>query len=149
VVFAAPAAAAEFESFPTTQSALARVVISVFYGELVAAVMLLLGVITVYALGGGRIVVGPDLRSLAECAVFGLALSLAVSIAAVCVSVRFSAVAAKRVVRIVFVVLLAAFYLRSRWLPTVALRGAGIAIGVFILLFLTLRAMLTSRDLKA
>jgi hypothetical protein len=65
VVFAAPAAAAEFENVPTTQKALARVAISVLHGELIAGVMLALGMATVYVSRGGRIVVGPDLQSLA------------------------------------------------------------------------------------
>jgi hypothetical protein len=149
VVFAAPAAAPEFERFPTSQQAVARVMISVLYGELVAGVMVVLGITTVYASRWGRIVVGPNLRSLAECALFGLTLSLAVSTAAVCVAARFSTRAAKGVVRLVFLGLLVGFYLRSGWLPTVALRGSGIALLVFILCFLALRAMLTSRDREA
>ena len=149
VVFASPAAAPEFKTFPTARQALARVMISVFYGELVAGAMLLVGVTTVYVSHWGGIVVGPNLRSLGECALLGLALSLAVSTATVCVSVKFSPRAAKGMVRLVFLGLLVAFYLRSGWLPTVALRGAGIALVVFVLFFLTLRAMLASRDQEA
>jgi|HubBroStandDraft_6_1064221.scaffolds.fasta_scaffold109121_3 hypothetical protein len=148
VVFAAPAAAPQFETIPTTQKALARIAISVFYGELAAFVMLLLGLITVYGSHGGRIVVGPDLLSLAECAAFGLTLSLAVSTAAVWLSVRVSPRAAKGGVRLVFLGLLAAFYLRSGWLPFVALRGAGIALLASILLFLALRATLAAGSRK-
>ena len=102
VVFAAPAAAPEFEKFPTIQKALARVAISVFYGELVAGLMLVLGITTVYVSRGGRIVVGPDLQSLAECAALGLMLSWAVSTAAVWISIRTSPGAAKTAVRLVF-----------------------------------------------
>lgn len=149
VVFASPAAAPEFEKVPTVHKALARVAISALYGELIAGVMLLLGLITVYLAHGRRIVVGPDPRSLAECAAFGLALSLAVTTATVCVSVRFSPRAAKGVVRLVFLGLLVAFYLRSGWLPVVALRGAGIAIVVSILCFLALRAILITRNREA
>jgi hypothetical protein len=139
VVFAAPAAAPAFDTFPTIQEALARVFISVFYGELVAGTILVLGITTVYVSHAGRIVVGPDLQSLAECAALGLTLSLAVSLAAVCVSVRVSPRAAKGVVRVVFLGLLAAFYLRSGWLPAVAMRGAGLALLASILLFVALR----------
>src|SRR6185369_7283787 len=88
VVFAAPAAAPEFDRFPTIQGALSRVAVSVFYGELLAGAMLLLGIATVYVSRGGRIVVGPDLRSLAECAALGLTLSFAVSTATVWISLR-------------------------------------------------------------
>jgi hypothetical protein len=143
VAFSAPAAAPEFERFPTIQKAVARVVVSVFYGELLAGMMLLLGITTVYASRGGRIVVGPDLRSLAECAALGLTLSWAVSTATVGLSLRTSPRAAKAVVRLVFLVLLAAFYLRSGWLPAVAFRGAGIALLASILLFVALRTMLS------
>jgi hypothetical protein len=142
VVFAAPAAAPEFDRLPTVQRALARVVISVFYGELLAGAMLLLGIATVYGSHGGRIVVGPDLQSLAECAVLGLALSWAVSTATVWISIRTSPRTAKAAVRVVFLCLLAAFYFRSGWLPAVALRGAGIALLVSILLFVGLRIAL-------
>src|SRR5438552_11535114 len=48
VVFAAPTAASLFDSRPTIQKAGARVVISVLYGELVAVILLVLAVITVY-----------------------------------------------------------------------------------------------------
>jgi hypothetical protein len=106
--------------------------------------MLLLGFTTVYALRWGRIVVGPDLQSLAECAAFGLMLSLAVSTAAVWLSVRFSPGIAKGVVRLVFLGLLAAFYFRSGWLPTVALRGAGIALLASMVFLLALRTTLAA-----
>ena len=144
VVFAAPAAAPEFERPPTIQKALARVAISVFHGELLAGALLLLGIATVYVLHSGRIVVGPDLQSLAECAALGLTLSCAVSTATVWISIRTSPRAAKAAVRLVFLGLLAAFYFRSGWLPAVALRGAGIALLASIVLFVALRTTLAS-----
>jgi len=149
VVFAAPVAASGFTATPTTQKALTRVVISVIYGELVAGTMLLLGLVTVYISHGGRVVVGPDLNSLAECAVLGLTLSLAISMAAVWLSVKFSPSSAKNVVRVVFLGLLAAFYLRSGWLPAVALRGAGIALMASVLFFGLLRAVLRTESRKS
>ena len=148
VVFAAPAAAPEFEKVPTIQTALARVLISVFYGELLAGAMLMLGITTVYVSRGGRIVVGPDLRSLAECAALGLMLSWAVSTAAVWISLRTSPQTAKTVIRLVFLGLLAAFYFRSGWLPAVALRGAGFALLTSILLSVGLRTTLASGSRK-
>jgi len=146
VVFAAPAAAAPLENQPTLQQALARVAVSVFYGELLAATMLVLGLITVYVARGGRIVVGPDLGSLAQCAAFGLTLSLAVSTATVWLSLRISPRIAKGLVRLTFLGLLAAFYFRSGWLPSVALRSAGVALLASILFVLALRATLGTRD---
>lgn len=149
VVFAAPAAASPFENDPKIGRASARVAISVLYGELVAGAMLLLGIITVYVVHRDRILVGPDLQSLLECAAFGLALSLAVSTAAVWLSVRFSPGAAKGAVRVVFLGLLAAFYFRSGWLPSVALRGAGIALLASILFFIGLRSTLATGSRKS
>jgi len=145
VVFAAPVAASGFENHPTTRKAMARVGISVLYGELVAGTLLLLGLITVYVSRSGGIVVGPDLRSLADCSLFGLMLSLAVSMTAVWLSVRFSPSVAKGGVRLIFLGLLAAFYLRSGWLPVVALRGAEIALLAAIVFLLALRRTLRSR----
>jgi hypothetical protein len=143
VVFAAPAAAAEFEQTPTIRKALARIAISVGYGELVAGVMLLLGMTTVYVSRWGRIVVGPNLESLAECAALGFTLSLAVSTIAVYFSAKYSPRAAKAGVRLVFLGLLVAFYLRSGWLPTVALRGTGIALLTSLVFLLALRTLKT------
>ena len=111
--------------------------------------MLLMGIVTVYVSRAGRIVVGPDLQSLAECAALGLSLSLAVSTAAVWLSVRFSPRAAKAGVRLVFLGLLVAFYLRSGWLPTIALRGAGVALLASILLFVALRSTLARGSRKS
>jgi hypothetical protein len=107
-----------------------------------------LGITTVYVLRGGRIVVGPDLRSLAECAVLGLMLCWAVSTAAVWISLRTSPQTAKTVIRLVFLGLLAAFYFRSGWLPAVALRGAGLALLTSILLSVGLRTTLASGSRK-
>jgi len=138
VVFAAPSAASPFDGRPTIWKAGARVVISVFYGELLAVSMLLLGIITVYVSNGRRIVVGPNLQSLSECLMFGFALSLAVTTAAVWLSVRFSPTVSRGIVRLIFLGLVAAFYLRSGWLPTVALRGAGLGLAASVLFFLGL-----------
>jgi hypothetical protein len=148
VVFAAPAAAPEFEKVPTAQRALARVLIAVLYGELFAGAMLMLGITTVYVSRGGRIAVGPDLRSLAECAVLGLTLSWAVCTAAVWISLRTSPQTAKTMIRLVFLGLLAAFYFRSGWLPAVALRGAGFTLLTSILLAVGLGKTLASGSRK-
>jgi predicted small integral membrane protein len=61
-------------------------------------------------------------------------------------SVRFSPTVAKGGVRLIFLGLLAAFYLRSGWLPVVALRGAGIALVASVVIFLALRRTLGSRN---
>jgi hypothetical protein len=69
---------------------------------------------------------------------------LAACTAASWISLRFSPGAAKGVVRVVFLGLLAAFYLRSGWLPTIALRGTGIALLASILFSLALRTTLAA-----
>ena len=150
VVFAAPAAAAKFEATPTRSEVLARVAVSVAYGELLAGSLVLLGLSTVYLSRWGRIVVGPDLRSLAECALLGVSLSLAICAAGAWVSVRFSPPAARTCVRMVFVGLLVSFYLRSGWLPAVALRAAGISmlISLVFLMALGVRTVATGRSEK-
>jgi hypothetical protein len=142
VVFAAPAAAAAFDQRPSLQQAGARVAISVIYGEIVAGAMLLLGLITVYASHAGRIVVGPNLQSLAECLTLGFTLSLAVCMAAVWLCVKFSPTISRGVVRAVFLALVGAFFLRSGWLPSVAVSAAEIALLASLLFFLVLRATL-------
>jgi hypothetical protein len=143
VVFAAPSASPPFDGRPTIRRAGARIAISVLYGELLAVTMLLLGIITVYVSGGGRIVVGPNLQSLAECLLFGLAMSLAVTTAAVWLSVRFPPTVSRGVVRLMFLGLVAAFYLRSGWLPAIALRGAGLGLAASVVFFLGLSAALS------
>jgi len=143
VVFAAPSAAAPFDGRPTIRRAAVRIAISVLYGELLAVTMLLLGIITVYVSNGGRIVVGPNLQSLSECLWFGLTMSLAITTAAVWLSVRFSPTVSRSVVRLMFLGLVAAFYLRSGWLPAIALRGAGLGLVATVIFFLGLSTTLS------
>ncbi len=140
VVFAAPAAAAEFGPALSTPRVFARVAVSVVYGELMAGAILLLGLATVFLSRWGRIVVGPDLRSLGECALLGISLSLAICAAASWISLRFSPSASKASIRLMFLVLLAAFYLRPGWLPTIALRGALLALLISVAFLFALAA---------
>jgi len=87
-------------------------------------------------------VVGPNLQSLSECLWFGLTMSLAITTAAVWLSVRFSPTVSRGVVRLMFLGLVAAFYLRSGWLPVIALRGAGLGLAAAVIFFLGLSATL-------
>jgi ABC-type enterochelin transport system permease subunit len=106
-------------------SPLRRVMLSVVYGTSMSLVLLAAGLATVYATR--TVFVGPDLLSLFESLLFGIALSLALASAAVWIGIRFSPVAARMAMRVVFIGLLAAFFWRSRWLPDVALWGAAIS----------------------
>ncbi len=78
------------------------------------------------------VVVGPNLLSLAECGLFGLALSVAA-----CLSVAFTA--SKLVARLLLVSLLALFYFWSGWLPDVALMGAALSAGVAVVFAILLQ----------
>jgi hypothetical protein len=124
VVFASPAAAVPFAQ-PSLGRAIARILVCVKYGTAMAWSMLLAGIVTVYSTS--PFLIGLDLVSLAECALFGVALATAAAAIAVWVTVQFSAKAAKGAMRLVFVSLLVAFFWYSRWLPGVALRGAAVA----------------------
>jgi hypothetical protein len=139
VVFAGPAAAYDAKN----ADPLARIVVCVLYGELFVLGILFTAIAILYSTR--RIYVGPDLESLAMCALFGLALSLAVSTIAVWISLAYSPSAARGIVRLVFLALLAAFFFRSRRLPAVAPWGAGIALAVATIVYLRLRAAISER----
>ena len=105
VVFAAPAAAESFASPPGTfQVAVVRVLLSVLYGTLMSFSILVAGMAVVYTTR--VIVVGPDLRALAESAVFAVMLALAVASVVAWISLRYSAGAGKGSARVIFMGLL-------------------------------------------
>jgi len=119
VFFAAPAAAAGIS-----------VVQAVRNGLGLSWAMLILGVALIYSTR--TVVVGPDLRSLAECGLFGLTLSAAVSSIVAFLARRTSGSMAKIVARVLLLGLLAVFFFWSGWLPQVALMGAGLCAGIAI-----------------
>ena len=77
LIFAAPAAAQAFQEagFATFRQAMARVFVSVLYGELVVAALLAAGIGTIYVVRRGGFVPTPDWDTLARCALFGLGAS--------------------------------------------------------------------------
>lgn len=119
VVFSAPAAASGISVFK-----------SVRMGLLLSWGMLVTGVATIYATH--TVVVGPNLASLAECGLFGLALSIAA-----CLIVAYAA--SKLIARLILVSLLALFYFWSGWLPDVALMGAAVSGGIALVFGMLLR----------
>lgn len=139
-VFSGPAAARAVEK----SDALARIVVCVLYGELLVLGLLFAAIATVYATR--QVYVGPDLESLAMCALFGLALSLAVSTITVWMSWKYSPSAARGMVRLVFLMLLVVFFSRSRRLPAMAPWGTGIALAVATVFYLRLRAAIAERE---
>lgn len=90
-------------------------------GLLLSWGMLLAGVVVVYMTRS--VPVGPNLVSLAECGLFGLALSMAT-----CLAVAFAG--SKLLARLLLLALLVLFYFWAGWLPDVALIGAAISAGV-------------------
>jgi len=145
VVFAAPVSAHSFEESNPAYS-LGRILVCVLYGELMVLGMAFAAIATVYLTH--PVYVGPDLVSFGMCALFGLALSLAVSTIAVWISLQYSPFTARSVVRLIFMALLAGFFFRSRRLPAIAPVGAAIALAVAGLAYLRLRGVLMERELK-
>lgn len=124
VVFAAPMAA---ES--------RTVLRPVLTGLALSWALLLLGILVVYATR--NVVVGPDLRTVLECAIFGAALSTACASGVAYLAEVTSLSTARLASRFILLALLAAFFLYSGWLPDFALRGAAISTAfAAIILFL-------------
>lgn len=119
VVFAGPAAAQAFEQRPASlPQALGWIGKAALFGELLALAMVGCGVGTVYATARGY-VFPPDLQLIAYASGLGLAASLALAALAAWMAIRLSPNAARIGLRLVYVGLLALFYLRGRWLPSV------------------------------
>src|SRR5215469_6714300 len=130
VLFAGPAAAQSFgmERPQSVSEALAGIFWAVAYGEMMAAAILLAGFMTVYTTH--RYAFAPDLETLASAGLLGLAASFSFAAAAGWFTLRFSAMAARRVMRIAFLVVLILFFLRSGWAPEVAGEMALVCLGI-------------------
>jgi hypothetical protein len=126
VVFSAPSVASG-----------APVSSSVRNGLLLSWLMLLCGIAAIYLTR--TVPFGPNLASLAECGLFGVALSTAASLVVAFTAKRASPGTAKVVARLLLLALLAVFYFWSGWLTEVALMGAAISAGVAGLFALLLR----------
>jgi hypothetical protein len=138
LIFAGPAAAQVFsEGFPSFGQAIARVFVSMLYGEVVVAALLGAGIGTVYLTRRGAYVPTPDWETLARCAAFGLGASAMLASMAAWLTVQFSRTIAMTCLRLAFFGLLVLFYYRGRWLPDVGLMGAAACFalaGVFLVL---------------
>jgi hypothetical protein len=142
VVFSGPAAAQAFENRPESmRQALAWIAVAVGFGEAIAVAMLACGLLTV-RLTSTYLPFGPDVASLADALLLGLTASVALASLGAWVALRFSAGAARLALRIVLLLLVVAFFLRSRSLPEVAVPGAIVAAGAAILFLLLLRGTL-------
>jgi hypothetical protein len=141
VLFAAPAAAEAFAAARagSLKTVLTRILVAVAYGECMALAMLAAGVITV-SLTHGRLLV-PVLNILAKGSALGVSASLALASVAAWITLRFSAGVARAAMRAIFLLLLAAFFFWSRWLPDMAGTGALIGLVVSAVAALALRRL--------
>ena len=130
ILFAAPTAAQAFAGDrPQSMSgAIARIAVAVIYGELMAGLILLAGLMTVYTTR--RVPFAPELDSLALAAALGVAGSIALAAVAAWITLRFSGTAARGALRAIFLLLLVLFFFKSRWLPEVAGAGALLCLAV-------------------
>jgi hypothetical protein len=126
VFFAAPQAASGISVFRAVRN-----------GLVLSWAMLVTGVAVVYFTK--TVVVGPDLRTLGECGLFGLALSLAASSIVAVTAARASVAKARILARGLTLVLLGLFYFWAGWLPEVALMGAAVCSGIAVIFLLLLR----------
>lgn len=131
VIFAAPAAVTAFaEGRPQSmREAVVRTVKAAGYGEGLALIMLVAGVITVNLTanpgGRGRVHL-PELDTLAESGLLGAIATIAVALFAGWMTLRFSARMARLGMRVVFLLLLLAFFSHSSRLPEMWLSGAAL-----------------------
>jgi len=146
ILFAGPASAEAFaENRPDSMSAaLRRVAKAVIYGEVLAVVMLIAGVVTV-SISRGRRLRLPEIDVLGEAGLLGLMASTALALTAGWITLRFSYGVARRALRFVFLAMLVAFYFWSRWLPDAALRGAALAAVVVSVMIFMMRRQLDAR----
>jgi hypothetical protein len=124
LLFAGPAAAQAFalERPQSTTEALARAIRAAAYGELISALVLLAAFATVYM--AHRYAFAPDLGTLPGAVWLGLAASLAAACVAGWITLYASAPAARRLLRVAFLFLLALFLLHPESLPDMAPQAA-------------------------
>ena len=114
-----------------------RVAKAVVYGEGLALVMLIAGVVTV-SVSNGRALY-PELDVLAEGALLGLAASIALALFSGWMTLRFSAPASRMGMRVIFIGLLVLFVFRGERLPEIPLWGAELSVALSALMIILLR----------
>jgi hypothetical protein len=139
VLFAAPAAAKAFSvSRPQTmREAGMRAAKAVGYGEGLALVMLIAGLVTVSVAHGRALF--PELDVLGEGAALGLAASVALALFSGWMTLRFSGAAARMGMRVIFIGLLVLFVFRGEALPEIPLRGVELSVALSALVVILLR----------
>ena len=139
VLFAAPAAASAFSKGrpQTMREAGVRAAKAVGYGEGLALVMLIAGVVSV-GVAQGRAVY-PELDVLGLGVALGLAASTALALFSGWMTLRFSGAAARIGMRVIFIALLVLFVLRGERLPEIPLRGVELSVAMCALMVILLR----------
>jgi hypothetical protein len=139
VLFAAPAAAKSFSKGrpQSMREAGVRVAKAVGYGEGLALLMLVAGVVTVGV--DHRRAMFPELDVLGEGALLGLTASIALALFAGWITLRFSAAAARMGMRAIFIGLLVLFVFRGERLPEIWLRGVELSVALSALMVILLR----------
>jgi hypothetical protein len=147
VMFSAPAAAQAFagDRPGSVREAVARIAVTVLYGEIMAVAIVLAGFLTVLSTHS-RALFAPDFLSLGEALALGLSGSLAMAAIAAWVALRFSAGVARMALRIIFLTLLLLLVFRSRSLPDVEVAGTLVCLGVAVVMMVALRPLIGSRS---
>jgi hypothetical protein len=118
MVFAGPAAVQRFRTRPESFSQAALWILrAVMFGEAPAVTMLVCGITTVFERNRAAFF-PPDVETLGYLLVLGLFASVALASLGAWAALEFSAGAGRMVLRLIFLGLLALFYLRGRWLPS-------------------------------
>ncbi|MGD1092070.1 MAG: hypothetical protein ABSB35_08765 [Bryobacteraceae bacterium] len=146
ILFAAPAAAQAFanDNPISMPDVIARIVMAVLYGEIIAVTVLICGFGTVYLTHSRHFVVAPALDTLVAAGLLGITGSFALAAAAAWITLRFSANAARGAMRVVFLLMLLVFFYRSRWLPDVADTAALVCFVIAAAEFLALRRLVVA-----
>ena len=139
VLFAAPGAASAFsKGRPQTMlEAGVRAAKAVGYGEGLALVMLIAGVVSVSVANGRALY--PELDVLGLGAALGLAASIALALLSGWMTLRFSAAAARMGLRVIFIGLLMLFVFQGERLPEIQLRGVELSVALSALMVILLR----------
>jgi hypothetical protein len=110
---------------------------AVGYGEGLALVMLIAGVVSVSVAQGRALY--PELDVLGLGAALGLAASTALALFSGWMTLRFSAAAARMVLRVIFIGLLVLFVFQGERLPEITLRGVELSVALSALVVILLR----------
>jgi hypothetical protein len=149
-VFAGPAAVQMFADVPRSAgTAVERVVVATAWGEVIVLILVGTGLATVRLTHPG--IFPLDVQTLFGGVALGAALSLALSAMAAWLRLAQSPGIARSALRGVYLALLIAFLLRSRWLPDVVWTATGLslALAVVFLVLLGVAVVRTGRTIHA